>query len=186
MNVCPQGACRQGQALMSPHVSRKASGREGTRRGCDLRHSIQRTERRPVWEGQEDLSGEELLELNSEGRRRLWCKERKKEGARQRKLHTQRHGNGTPDSQRQGKGCGTERGVSDQSEEALKTQRNGAGYRSNSIALNSITVKTLIYFFLNMKIFKPTLKAYLSQKLFHATKCQYNQRMKGNPLKGSF
>lgn len=80
MNICPQGACRQVQALMSPHVSRKTSGREGTRRGCDLRRSIQRRERRPVWEGQEDLSGEELLQLNSEGRRCLWCKERKERG----------------------------------------------------------------------------------------------------------
>lgn len=49
------------------------------------------------------------------------------------------------------------------------TRGDLAGYRSNSTAVNFVTVKTLIFSF-KMKIFKPTLKTYLSHQLFSITK----------------
>lgn len=45
-------------------------------------------------------------------------------------------------------------------------QRDLAGYRSNSIAVNFITGKILILFSFKMRIFKPTLKTSLSHQQF--------------------
>lgn len=49
------------------------------------------------------------------------------------------------------------------------TRGDLAGYRPNATAVNFVTVKTLIFSF-KMKIFKPTLKTYLSHQLFGITK----------------
>lgn len=55
---------------MRAHVSSEASGHKVTRRGCDRRHRIPRTDRQTQGRIREDLSGEELLKLKSEGRRK--------------------------------------------------------------------------------------------------------------------
>lgn len=70
----------------------------------------------------EDLSEREVLELNSDGKISLSCRERRERGCQAEETACTK-GRGTPDSQRRGKGYGTENVVLDQSEEALKTHK---------------------------------------------------------------
>lgn len=66
------------------------------------------------------------------------------------------------------------RSVQEDSEHMLKSS---AGYRSNSIAINSITVKSFMLKKKKNKNFKPTLKAYPTQEASSTTKSPYNKRM---------